>query len=235
MNDQKADFRESPHGKGYIRVYRKLLTSAVFQDEGTLKVWMWCLLRANYSPRPMDFAGEQVELKRGEFITGRIHASAELGMSESRTWRLIKKLEHWGNIRVKSNNKFSVVSILKYDTYQTDDSQAEQPLDNQRTTSEQPADTDKEYKNQKKEKKEREARPTDLDSVKKLFQERNYPAPQAEIFWHHYCSNGWKVGKNPMVDWKAAAAGWISRAKEYSGKHEETREERNARMAAALK
>lgn len=35
-------------------------------------------------------------------------------------------------------------------------------------------------------------------------------------FFDYYQSNGWKVGKNPMKDWKAAARGWSKR--QYSNK-----------------
>ena len=29
-----------------------------------------------------------------------------------------------------------------------------------------------------------------------------------EYFYHYYQSNGWRVGKNPMRDWKAAVCAW---------------------------
>ena len=38
---------------------------------------------------------------------------------------------------------------------------------------------------------------------------------ESEAFVNYYTSNGWKVGKNSMKDWKAAANGWLKRAKEY--------------------
>jgi len=34
---------------------------------------------------------------------------------------------------------------------------------------------------------------------------------QAQRFFDYYDSNGWRVGKNPMKNWKSAAAGWINR------------------------
>ncbi len=33
----------------------------------------------------------------------------------------------------------------------------------------------------------------------------------AEMFYNHYKSNGWKVGKNPMEDWKSAVITWEKR------------------------
>ncbi|WP_346318205.1 DUF1376 domain-containing protein [Chitinophaga sp. YIM B06452] len=34
-------------------------------------------------------------------------------------------------------------------------------------------------------------------------------ARQAERFYNHYSSNGWRVGKNPMKDWQAAVRNWV--------------------------
>jgi uncharacterized protein YdaU (DUF1376 family) len=38
---------------------------------------------------------------------------------------------------------------------------------------------------------------------------------EAEKFINHYTTNGWKVGKNPMVDWKAATRNWILNAGQF--------------------
>jgi hypothetical protein len=38
------------------------------------------------------------------------------------------------------------------------------------------------------------------------------PAFEAEQFFDYYTGNGWKVGRNSMKDWKAAARGWMRRA-----------------------
>jgi hypothetical protein len=39
---------------------------------------------------------------------------------------------------------------------------------------------------------------------------------EAEKFFNYYESNGWRVGKNPMKNWKAAAAMWKSKIKNYA-------------------
>jgi hypothetical protein len=38
---------------------------------------------------------------------------------------------------------------------------------------------------------------------------------EAEKFILHYESNGWKVGKNKMVNWKSALTGWLKRSAEF--------------------
>ena len=60
-------------------------------------------------------------------------------------------------MNIKSNNKFSVLSIVKYNTYQDDTRQSEQhteqQVNNKRTTSEQPVNTNNNVKNDNNEKK----------------------------------------------------------------------------------
>lgn len=56
--------------------------------------------------------------------------------------------------------------------------------------------------------------PPELEEVKAYFAEKGGTAEQAERFRDFYESNGWKVGKNPMRKWKAAASGWMARDRE---------------------
>ncbi len=62
---------------------------------------------------------------------------------------------------------------------------------------------------EKEQKPKRMKKPT-VDEVREFCREHNLRM-DAEAFIAHYDSNGWKVGKNPMVDWKAAARGWAKR------------------------
>ena len=69
--------------------------------------------------------------------------------------------------------------------------------------------------NKKENKKERKtARPT-LEEIKAYCQERQNQV-DPERFLDYYTANGWKVGRNPMKDWKAAVRTWERSAKTYS-------------------
>lgn len=46
-----------------------------------------------------------------------------------------------------------------------------------------------------------------LDELQEYISEKGYRI-DAEKFLDYYESNGWKVGKNPMKDWKAAVRNW---------------------------
>lgn len=53
----------------------------------------------------------------------------------------------------------------------------------------------------------KEKRPT-ADEVRSYAAEYGYPSFEAERFIDYYEANGWKVGRNPMKDWKATVRNW---------------------------
>lgn len=80
--------------------------------------------------------------------------------------------------------------------------------------------------------------PPDMAEVKAYFAEKGGTNAQAERFFTYYESNGWRVGKNPMKKWKAAASGWISRDRDqasgYNRKPTETVDDQLARVLAKM-
>lgn len=77
------------------------------------------------------------------------------------------------------------------------------------TTKEEDKEEDKEeeYKNTKRFK-----RPT-VEQISDYMTERGChdPPNQSTRFFDHYESNGWRVGKTPMKDWKATVRNWLRR------------------------
>lgn len=138
---------------GWIKLHRKLKNSLVFDNPDLLKVWIWCLLKATHDDYIQMIGLQEVELEKGQFIFGRKVAANELKMSESKTYRLIKKLETMQNLNIKANNKYSIITITNWEIYQSDNNnneqQFEQQTNNKRTTNEQQMNTNKNIKNNK--------------------------------------------------------------------------------------
>lgn len=135
--------------KGYILLSRNLLDSDVFASQKLLKIWIWCLCKANFKDRsiPLKIGKGEIVVKvdRGSFIFGRHKAEEELFIDGSTIYKSINKLKEMGMIDIKSNNQYSIVTINKYDTYQDNENYKvttkEQPKNNQRTSKEQPSNT----------------------------------------------------------------------------------------------
>lgn len=153
--------------EGWIKLHRGLMDSEVFASEKALKIWVWILLKANHRQRYVKLQigkGESlVSVERGQFLFGRFKAEEELCMDGSTIYRWIKKMEERGMITLEANNHYTVLTVCKYDEYNStdeDDEQQmnshctanEQPLNNTRTTSEQQVNTNKKDKNVKNDK-----------------------------------------------------------------------------------
>ena len=83
------------------------------------------------------------------------------------------------------------------------------PNDTKNTEAEAEAETEGEgegYKADKPPSYSRFSTPT-IDEVRAYCAEKGYTV-DADRFVDYYTSNGWKVGKNPMKDWKAAVRTW---------------------------
>lgn len=61
--------------------------------------------------------------------------------------------------------------------------------------------------------------PPKVEEVRAYCHEQGYTRVDPERFIDYYQSNGWKVGKNPMKDWKAAVRGWNGRDKDKDGQN----------------
>ena len=55
-----------------------------------------------------------------------------------------------------------------------------------------------------------------LEIVKDYFSTIKGGDTDAECFYDYFTANGWRTGKNPVKDWKAAARNWMRRKSEFS-------------------
>ena len=131
--------------QGFISLHRQLISSRVWKNEGLLKVWLWCLLKANHKDKWVSMkSGKsiiEVECKRGQFIFGRDSAAKELQMSPSTIRNRMTKLKNMQNVDIKADRQYSIITIINYDTYQETNKKEDSKEDNQRTGKGQPKDT----------------------------------------------------------------------------------------------
>ena len=106
-----------------------------------LKVFIWCLLKATHTDYTQLVGRQKVLLKPGQFVTGRPSAGAELNMPPSTAWEYLKLLEENETINIKSNNKFSIVTVVNWEFYQIGDKNSDNKSDNISTADQQQIDT----------------------------------------------------------------------------------------------
>ncbi|MFQ5788278.1 MAG: hypothetical protein ACE5H1_09895, partial [Thermodesulfobacteriota bacterium] len=101
---------------------RSILDSDVFASEKLLKIWIWCLCKANFKEKSIPLQtgrGQQIiKVKRGQFLFGRFKAENELFISGSTIYKCLKRLEKLKQIEINSNSQYSIITLCNYDSYQ---------------------------------------------------------------------------------------------------------------------
>lgn len=146
----------------YIKLYRKLIDNKkLWRDQTATRVLTWLLLRADY--------------KTGTVETGRFVAAEDIGIKPTTFYQSLVRLKNMKIIDIKSNNKYSTISILNWSRYQGGN---DTTTDNKVTTDRQQNDNkmtlykntrNKEYKNTYSDTEyDREAAKKELASIPKF-------------------------------------------------------------------
>lgn len=106
-------------GKGFALLHRKIMDVPFYKDAEAAHLWVHLLLRANHEQTLVSTDVGDVMCERGEFITGRNTLAMETGLTADRVKSLLRKFQNLGMITTKSNNRFTVLKVVKYDEYQS--------------------------------------------------------------------------------------------------------------------
>lgn len=104
---------------GWIKLHRKIKGWEWYSDTNTFRLFVHLLISANHKSN--RWMGNNIT--RGQLATGYYALSKDTGLSLSQLRTSIYKLKLTSEIAVKTYNKFSIITVLKYDDYQGDDKQ----------------------------------------------------------------------------------------------------------------
>jgi len=138
---------------GWVKNYRRIKDWEWYTTPNTAHLFQHLIREVNHK----DGKWQGIEIKKGSMITSRNKLSIETGLTSQNVRTCLKHLENTGEITIKSTNKYSVITVCNYETYQSVDlihnQQANQQLtSNQPATNQQP-NHKQEVKNKKNEKK----------------------------------------------------------------------------------
>lgn len=132
---------------GWIKIHRKLQDWGWYSDSHMVHLFIHLLLEANHEDR--NWKGQLV--KRGQLIFGRKAISETLGISEQTVRTCMERLKSTSEITSQSTNRFSLVTIVNYEDYQSNEdlptSKSTNNLTYNQPTTNQQLTTPKEYKN----------------------------------------------------------------------------------------
>ena len=113
---------------GWIKIHRKLLEWEWYDEPNTFRLFIHLLLKANHKPK--NYRG--VNIEAGQIMTGLTLLSQQTGLSIQKIRTSLNNLKSTNEITSKTNNKGTVIQIVKYKDYQVITN--EQQTNNKQTT-----------------------------------------------------------------------------------------------------
>jgi len=118
--------------RGYVRLWRKSLDAGWIRNHKLWAFWTYCLMKASHKEFDAIVGLQIVHLMPGQFIFGRKKAAEETGLTEREIRTILDFLRKAGNLTIKTTNKFSIISIINWNTYQGEEIENDQLNDQQR-------------------------------------------------------------------------------------------------------
>ena len=119
---------------GYIKLFRRLIDWEWYQDTNTKCVFLHLLLMAQHEEK--RWMGRPIQ--RGQVVTSHARLASELGMSLQNIRTALNNLQRSGEIVKNSTNKYTIITICKWDAYQCPTNEDQQtnnkPITNQQQT-----------------------------------------------------------------------------------------------------
>jgi len=132
---------------GWIKIHRKFLDWEWFNKSEAVHLFIYLVMKANHK----DGQWQGMDIKKGQFVTSFGKISSDTGISLQTIRTLLKKFEKTNEINTQTTNKYTIITICKYECYQQENEQPNTQLTNEQQTTNNQLTTNK---NDKKEKNE---------------------------------------------------------------------------------
>jgi hypothetical protein len=109
-----SSFRAGGGMTGWIKIHRKFMKWGWADKPEMVSLFIHLLVEANYEDK--IWRGQTI--KAGELVFGRKAWSKSTGISEQSLRTCIDRLKSTGEITIKTTNKYSIITIVKYKEYQ---------------------------------------------------------------------------------------------------------------------
>ncbi|WP_178990443.1 hypothetical protein [Winogradskyella schleiferi] len=112
---------------GFVIIHRDIIEWEWYQSPTVSRLYFHLILKVNYC----DKKWQGILVRRGQLITSTKHLAIELNLSIQQIRTALQKLQDSGDIKVHSTNRFTLVTVVNYDEYQTAKTKNNKPTNSQ--------------------------------------------------------------------------------------------------------
>lgn len=103
---------------GWVKSYRKLKEDGWFKDLAFAGFWHWLIQSAAFKECTSFEAGREIALNPGQLVFSYKKATTETSISVQTARTYIERLKINKRINIQTTNKYSIITIINWDTYQ---------------------------------------------------------------------------------------------------------------------
>jgi hypothetical protein len=129
--------------EGWLKLHRKIYDNPKSKNPDWVAVWVFLLCHVTHKEQKSTFGTEEIILKPGQIITGRTEISKKTGVKETTVERVLSALESGQQIEQQKCTRGRLITLLKWQEYQSGGQQKRQQMDNKWTADGQQVDTNK--------------------------------------------------------------------------------------------
>lgn len=131
--NEHPTIKQEAAGMGFVSIYRQFMDSRLYKDSQAVHLWLHLILKANYDEALVNTDIGPITVGRGQMITGRPTLVNETFIPDNKVKSLLRTFEAKGMISITAmGRKFSLITIVKYDDFQSQNC----PTDVQRMSNE---------------------------------------------------------------------------------------------------
>lgn len=137
--------------RGWITLHRKFIEWEWFDNPEMVQLFLFLLLEANHADK--DWRG--IVIKRGQLVTSLASINSKTNLSIRTIRTCLKRLKSTSEVTIKTTNRYSIITICKYDDYQDlenksdklNDKQSDKQTTSKRQTKDKQTTTNNHYNN----------------------------------------------------------------------------------------
>ena len=191
---------------GFIKIYRKILEWEWYDDIPTTRLFIHLLLTVNIK----DSVWKGREIPAGSRVISLSKLSKEAGLTQKQIRGSLDKLERANCVAKSTTPKYTVITVLNWDSYQSrGQTQGQTKGTQQDKRGANKGQQNKKIREDKRREEDRGASPT--LSILQSFISENRLNVDAEKFFAYYERFHWRDKNGQPVDWRDKLKSWDAR------------------------
>lgn len=203
---------------GFVTIQRKILDWEWYQDPVVSRLFIHLILKANFS----DKKWQGVLIKRGQLITSYNHLAQDLDLTVQKIRTAILKLKKSETITINPTNKYSLITIVKYDYWQdvnfSNNNQNQSQVTDWKQSKNKQSTTNKQKNNKTIEQRKKEFK-------SQVFEHTQYSKNILEDFFNYWSEKNWETKmmrfeEDNYFNYETRLKSWITKEKKWKTKTE---------------